>query len=88
MKRLLVDDLHLLADTLLMDELKDMCGALWVDAAQAGLCSALLKDLVVTAGLEHSHIVLLLVLTYFAANAHTFRDKFHELIVKIINLAT
>ena len=70
-KSLLVDNLHLLADTLLVDEFKDMCSALWIYATQAGLCTTLLKDLVVAVGLEHGHIMLLLVVTDFAAHAHT-----------------
>ena len=55
-------------------------------AAEGSLSTALVEDFAVTAGLNHCHIVFLLVLGNLAADAHTFGENLHNHVVKLVNL--
>ena len=50
------------------------------------MSSALFEYLVVAVGLQHGHVVLLLVLPYLAAYAHTLGQQVHQLIVEFVYL--
>ena len=68
---LLVQNFQLLANTLLVDVLENLSGKLRAHAAEGSLGTTLVENLVVTASLNDGHVVLLLVGTNLAANAHT-----------------
>ena len=83
-----VDNLHLLTDTLLMDFLEHLGNEFAVHSTEGTLGAALFKNLVVSSSLKDSHIVLLLVLSDFAAYSHTLGEKIHKLVVEVVNLMT
>ena len=83
---LFVHYLELLAYRLLVDMLEYLFREVSAHAAQCTLCSSLVENLCVASGLQHSHVMLFLVLSYLAAYSHALRQYLHELVVKVINL--
>ena len=69
-----------------MDVLENLSGKLRAHATEGSLGSTLVENLVVTAGLNDGHVVLLLVGTNLAANAHTLSQEIHQLVVALVNL--
>ena len=67
---LFVHYLELLAYRLLVDMLEYLFREVSAHAAQCTLCSSLVENLCVASGLQHSHVMLFLVLSYLAAYAH------------------
>ncbi len=82
----LIQDFQLLANTLLVDMLKDLGSKLRAHSAEGSLGTTLLENLVVAVGLYDGHIVLLLVGTNLAAYTHTLSQEIHQLVVALINL--
>ena len=69
-----------------MDVLENLSGKLRAHAAEGCLGTTLVENLVVTAGLNDGHVMLLLVGTNLAANAHTLSQEIHQLVVALVNL--
>ena len=69
-----------------MDVLENLSGKLRAHAAEGCLGTTLVENLVVTAGLNDGHVVLLLVSTNLAANTHTLSQEIHQLVVALVNL--
>ena len=65
-----------------------MSHELRIHTAERALCTTLVQNLVVAVGLQHGHVVLLLVLTNLAANSHALCQQVHQLVVKLVNLFT
>ena len=71
-----------------MDVLKDVGHELGIHATEGTLGSTLVQNLVVSIGLQHRHVMLLLVLTDLAAHLHTLGKQVHQLVVELIDLLT
>ena len=71
-----------------MDALEDLGDELGPHATERTLDTTLGEDLVVARGLEDGHVVLLLVVAYLAAYAHTLGEDVHDLVVELVNLLT
>ena len=82
----MIDDFHLLAYAVFVDGLEDSFDELGAHAAEGGLCSALVEDLVVAGGLQHGHPVLLLEGAYLAAHTHALGEYLDELVVALVDL--
>ena len=84
----LIQNFQLLANTLLVDMLKDLGSKLWAHSAERSLGTTLLENLVVAVGLQNCHIVLFLVCTNLTAHTHALCQKLHQLIVQFVDLST
>ena len=71
-----------------MHAFEDFLHKLAVHAAKRALSAALVENLTIPYGLQHGHVVLLLVLSDFAAYAHTLGKQVHQLVVEFVNLLT
>ena len=71
-----------------MNVLKNLSSKLRAHATERSLSTTLVKNLVITVGLNDSHIMLLLVSTNLTAYTHTLSQEIHQLIVEFINLTT
>ena len=69
-----------------MDVLKDRFDEVGIHSAEHTLCTALVENLGVAHGLNHSHVVFLLVLSDFATDSHSFGEQFDERVVNLVNL--
>ena len=67
----MVDDIDLLAYTLLVDTLEDGGYKLGIQSTERPFGTVFFKNLPVAASLKDGHVVILLVLTDFAAYAHS-----------------
>ena len=65
-----------------------MSHELRIHTAERTLRTTLVQNLVVSVGLQHGHVVLLLVLTNLTANSHALSQQVHQLVVKLVNLFT
>ena len=71
-----------------MDILEHMRHELRIHATEGTLGTTLVQDLVVTVGLQHRHIVLLLILSDLTTHTHTLRQQLHQLVVELVDLLT
>ena len=84
---LFIDNLHLLTNRFFVDGFEySLSRTLHVHAALFALCTAFLKNLVVTSGLKHRDIVLFFVRADFAGYAHTFCQFLNDVIITFVNL--
>ena len=71
-----------------MDILEYVCYKLGVHTTERALGTTLVQNFVVAVGLQHRHVVLLLVLTNLTAHTHALCQQLHQLVVKLVNLLT
>lgn len=81
-----VDNLNLLAHRLLVDGGEDGFHKFARHAHLLSRVDAALHQVVVAAGLNDGHRVLLFVLADFAGHAHTFVKEFEQFVVDAVNL--